>query len=172
MSLEDLLSLNGIAFLQSAFQLILQRDIDVNGQKHYGARMRAGARKYDVISDLARSAEGRRSGAVVPGMKRYLRRQRLADMPLIGWIARKFYNFESNDTISRQIRGLQMQLATEGIGGGIGARLMPTGFLTGQSSGNGESFCSFSTHLALDLTRQDDLSAETIAIYALLKSPL
>ncbi|WP_165912180.1 DUF4214 domain-containing protein [Novosphingobium sp. PhB165] len=145
-----MLSLNGIAFLEAAYQVILNRDIDIPGQNHYIGKLCTGTSKYEVISALANSAERRERRVVVPGLEKYLMRQRWANMPLIGWIARRLYNLESNDPISRQIRALQMQLAI----GGVGTPREVT------------------TYLALDVTEDDDVSAEIIAIYALLKSPV
>jgi hypothetical protein len=171
MTLNDLLSLNGTAFLQSAYLLILQRDADPNGQSHYSAMMLAGGRKYEVISDLAKSGEARRAGATLPGMDKYLARQRWADMPVIGWFVHRFYNVESKDPISRQVRALQMQLAVGGLGEGTGGGHRPASIVAGHSSGQTDPSHGFATHLALDVTRRDDLSPETIAIYALLKSP-
>lgn len=173
MSVNDLLSRNGLFFLQSAYQTILLRDIDENGQIHYLARMRAGCRKYDVIADLAKSKEAQKIGAVIPGLKNYLSRHWWADIFVIGWIVRRFYDVERNDSISRQIRALQVQLAVDGLGNGDGNSIgLPAGMNAGSSLGHVERFHNPETHLALDVTRQDDLSPDTIAIYALLKSPV
>lgn len=166
MSLNDLLSLDGTAFLQAAYEVILQRDIDGSGQTHYSRKMRSGARKYDVISTLARSAEARRIGAVVPGLKKYLRKYFWADLPVLGWIARSIYGVESNDPVSRQIRALQMQFAVGGLGAGYQGGRSISGVVS-------QSFLGSAVEPAseLDATLRDDLSPETIAIYALLKSP-
>ncbi|MCI4589701.1 DUF4214 domain-containing protein [Sphingobium sp. BYY-5] len=170
MSLNDLLALNGIAFLQSAYELILQRDIDDDGRNYYCAKMLAGMRKYEVISTLVQSAEARKTRAVVQGMKQYLARQRWADMPVVGWIVRRFYEVESDDSISRQVRALQMQLAINGPGVGPGHAVQGAGDLSSfPSFQHVEPFHVDTAYSVLDVTCQEDLSAETIAVYALLK---
>ncbi|HUD90495.1 DUF4214 domain-containing protein [Sphingobium sp.] len=170
MSLNELLSLNGVAFLQTAYQLILNRELDDSGQNYYGIKMLAGARKYDVISALANSKEARKNGSAVPGMKTYLARQRWADFPIIGWFVRQFHDVESRDPVSRQIRALQMQLASGSRSAGPAAVASTLGIVSAPTSHPGLVLHENASS-ALDAVLQDDLSAETIAIYALLKSP-
>jgi hypothetical protein len=171
MTLNELLALNGIAFLREAYQLILERDIDKGGQNYYATRMLAGARKYEVISKLARSTEARKSGVIVPGMRKYLARQRWADLPIVGWFARQFYIVESNDLVSRQVRALQMQLAVEGLEAGLERRIPELGVVAGSPSHHAESVSFRNSASVLDVALRDDMSAEMIAIYALLKCP-
>ncbi|RVT94937.1 FkbM family methyltransferase [Sphingomonas crocodyli] len=70
LSLSQVMSLPQEQFLQSAYLLILGRDIDQQGQIHYGERLRrSGISRRHVLVELARSREAlrRRSGADLDG---------------------------------------------------------------------------------------------------------
>lgn len=158
MKVSELLAMEGKDFLDIAYKSILNREIDYNGEAHYLRRLRVGDRKYDVIRSLKRSNEGKSAKAKIDGMRKYLLRHWLTDLPIIGWVVSRLYNVETNDPISRQIRVLKAQLILGGTKLDRQNQQIPE-----HHSANFSSFW--------DVTRQDNISSETVALYALLKSP-
>jgi GT2 family glycosyltransferase len=59
------LQLDGVAFLEEAFRLALQRETDPNGRATYLARLARGARKGGILADLAFSSEALARGGDV-----------------------------------------------------------------------------------------------------------
>lgn len=59
MTLTELLTLPGEAFVRSAYRSILGREADPGGLRHYLARLARGHDKSSVVQDLAASREGR-----------------------------------------------------------------------------------------------------------------
>ena len=64
--LEDVLALDGAEFLGRAYIEILGRPIDPDGFRHYEAKLRSGANKRAILTELADSAEGRAYKASEP----------------------------------------------------------------------------------------------------------
>lgn len=86
--LEDLLSLADEAFVQTAYRLVLGRDVDPDGRRHYMERLGQGELRLRVLADLRWSAEGRARGQPVPRLDDALRLLRRSRLPLWGRRAR------------------------------------------------------------------------------------
>lgn len=67
LSLEELLTLEGEAFIKAVFLQLLGRPADPVGKRHYLKRLKGGGSKFLVIRDIANSEEFLRSGAILPG---------------------------------------------------------------------------------------------------------
>ena len=71
-ALRDLLGLEDDAFVRRAYELILGRAADPQGESAYVAQLGQGRSKLVIVSDMARSPEGLRRGVVVTGLRRAL----------------------------------------------------------------------------------------------------
>ncbi|URD60542.1 FkbM family methyltransferase [Sphingomonas sp. KRR8] len=83
-SLPELLGLHGADFIRCAYVTLLGREADPEGERHYGAALRAGATKLDILWQLRRSPEGRKHDPGIAGLDAELRRARRARLPLVG----------------------------------------------------------------------------------------
>ncbi len=87
MALGEVLALQGMEFLREAYRVILGRSPDSEGLEHYLGALRAGRlRKIEVLGRLRYSAEGRRKGVKLPGLRlRYLAALPLR-IPVLGYL--------------------------------------------------------------------------------------
>jgi FkbM family methyltransferase len=69
MQLQELLALEGEDFVRAAYATILSRGTDPGGLTNYLAELNAGSSKVSILWRLCRSAEGRRQGAVLSGLR-------------------------------------------------------------------------------------------------------
>ncbi len=58
-SIDQLLAMKDRAFVSAAYQFLLRRDVDKQGMSAYLARVRAGERKLNLLSDLRNCAESK-----------------------------------------------------------------------------------------------------------------
>ncbi len=82
--LAELLSLDDVEFLQQAYLCILHRKLDEDGRKHYLHRLRQGAPRLRVLSDLRLSAEGRQKAPLLADLDPVLRSWSRSRVPLLG----------------------------------------------------------------------------------------
>jgi len=64
--IEQVLSLDGAAFLGQAYLLMLGRPVDPSGFRHYDAQLRLGVSKLSILAELRASKEGRAYSANSP----------------------------------------------------------------------------------------------------------
>src|ERR1700733_6623121 len=64
--IEQVLSLDGAAFLGQAYLLMLGRPVDPDGFRHYDAQLRLGVSKLSILAELRASKEGRAFSANAP----------------------------------------------------------------------------------------------------------
>jgi len=76
--IEQVLSLDGAAFLGQAYLLMLGRPVDPDGFRHYDAQMRLGISKLSILAELRASKEGRAFSANAPDPLALLARAPLA----------------------------------------------------------------------------------------------
>jgi SAM-dependent methyltransferase len=82
--LSDLLARDGVEFVGLAYQTILGRGADKQGQRYLLQSLAEGRDKVELLGGLRWSPEGRRAGRTVPGLlPRYLAR-RLYRLPVLG----------------------------------------------------------------------------------------
>lgn len=68
-SLERLLTLGNQEFIDAAYRFMLQRDADAAGRANYTRQLASGTSRLVVLAKLRMSAEGRRSGVPLPGLR-------------------------------------------------------------------------------------------------------
>jgi hypothetical protein len=67
-SVQDLLALEGMAFIRQAYLQVLGREADPTGVREYGARMAAGTPKEQVLADLRCDPEGQAFNSRLEGL--------------------------------------------------------------------------------------------------------
>ena len=91
-------------FIHTAYQSLLGRAPDPEGERYYLTRLREGTHKLVILRQLRRSPEGRAFIPGVAGLDRAIKRHRWANFPLIGWIIRWLTGAEGNGATHRQLR--------------------------------------------------------------------
>jgi len=103
-SVQSLLAPHDEEFIRVAYQAVLGRAPDPEGHQYYLGRLRAGTHKLEILGQLRRSPEGREFIPGVAGLDRAVRRNRRANMPLLGPIIRLLTGAEGNNSSHRQLR--------------------------------------------------------------------
>lgn len=97
-------------FILAAYQVVLGRGPDPEGERHYLARLRAGAHKLAILRELRRSREGRAFIPGVAGLDRAIKRHHWATRPLIGMLIRLIFGGEGDSRDDRRFRALANEL--------------------------------------------------------------
>jgi hypothetical protein len=103
-SVPRLLAPHDLEFIQIAYQAVLGRAPDPEGEAFYLERLRAGAHKLAILKQLRQSPEGRAFIPGVAGLDRAIKRHRSATMPLVGTVVRLFTGVEGDNATHRQLR--------------------------------------------------------------------
>lgn len=69
-SLREVLALDDVAFVRAAYRLVLDRDADPEGMRHYLSLLRQSGDKYTILSDLRRSPEFKANAKPTSGLSR------------------------------------------------------------------------------------------------------
>ena len=83
-SLNELLALNGVEFVDAAYRALLKREADADGRRFYLSSLCDGTAKIDILGQLYQSNERAELGLVSHELERAMRSFRLSKMPLIG----------------------------------------------------------------------------------------
>ncbi len=83
-SVEETLRLDGEAFVEAAYRIILGRTPDEEGRRHWLRVLQHGVDKLTVLAAMRASPEGRQRRADVPGIAAVIRRERILRIPVIG----------------------------------------------------------------------------------------
>ncbi len=102
---DQLLDLHGSVFLAAAYQSLLGRSPDVDGERFYLGRLRAGHGKASVIAQLSRSSEAKtyEVGLRLAGLDHLITEQKKANH----WLWRMFFG---TSRIVRRFNQLEYQL--------------------------------------------------------------
>jgi hypothetical protein len=109
-SVPRLLAPHDRHFIHTAYQAVLGRAPDAEGEAYYLARLRAGVHKLAILRQLRQSPEGRAFIPGVAGLDRAIRRYRRATLPLVGAIVRLLTGAEGDNATHRQLRILANEL--------------------------------------------------------------
>jgi FkbM family methyltransferase len=94
-ALETLLAYQDRVFIDCAYLTLLRRSPDPSGRNYYLRRLRDGAPKVQILSEISESPEARLINAVVPGLndaiKKYRRKHKLVRLPLFGQFLKLFF---------------------------------------------------------------------------------
>jgi hypothetical protein len=105
-SVPPLLALHDRAFVHAAYQAVLGRSPDPEGETHYLAQLRAGTHKLAILGQMRRSPEGRAFIPGVAGLDSAIRWYRQATLPLLGALVRLLTGEEGNGATHRRLRML------------------------------------------------------------------
>lgn len=110
-STNELLELEGTAFIKAAYLALLGREVDEEGGNNYARRMRDGWSKMSLIKGLALSDEGKAHGMKLAGLRKALQRYAQAQRRSWGgWYTRSVLGVESDLPLERQLRAANMAL--------------------------------------------------------------
>lgn len=108
---DELLELDGVAFVKAAYVAILGREVDTEGGTVYLQRLRDGWSRMSVVKNLFLSAEGQTRGARLAGLARALERYNKAQRRSWGgWYYRSVLGIESDLPIERHLRATHLAL--------------------------------------------------------------
>ncbi|MBU2588648.1 MAG: DUF4214 domain-containing protein, partial [Alphaproteobacteria bacterium] len=109
-SVPRLLAPHDREFIHAAYQSVLGRAPDHEGEVYYLNRLRAGEHKLAILRQLRRSPEGRAFIPGVAGLDRAIKRHRWATLPLIGWVIRLITGAEGDSATHRHLRVLANEI--------------------------------------------------------------
>lgn len=105
-SVPRLLAAHDREFIRTAYQAVLGRAPDPEGEAYYLARLRAGTHKLAILKQLRRSPEGRAFIPGVAGLDRAIRRHVWATLPILGALLRLLWGEEGSGATHRALRVL------------------------------------------------------------------
>jgi FkbM family methyltransferase len=109
-SFKALLQCQDYQFVESAYLTLLKRKPDSEGGSYYLGRLRAGVPKIQILGQLCASEEARMMGVQLPGLRRALKWQKLAQMPVLGSFVRIFASVERNTQFENRLRSVEQQI--------------------------------------------------------------
>ncbi|MFC7206852.1 DUF4214 domain-containing protein [Comamonas endophytica] len=109
-TLEELLTINGQQFIESAYRALLKRDPDSEGKLYYLSRLEAGYSKMQIISQLHFSKEGKERKPKLPGLDSAIKKYKRSQTPLVGWIFATIEKTENDGTHTRHLRALEYKI--------------------------------------------------------------
>ena len=109
-SVPRLLAPHDRHFIHAAYQAVLGRAPDAEGEAYYLARLRAGVHKLAILKQLRQSDEGRAFIPGVAGLDRAIKRHGWATIPIVGAAVRLFTGAEGNSATHRHLRILANEM--------------------------------------------------------------
>lgn len=103
-SVPRLLAPHDREFIRTAYQAVLGRAPDAEGEAYYLARLRAGTHKLAILKQLRRSTEGRAFIPGVAGLDRAIRRHEWAKVPVLGAVLRMLWSVQGDSAADRTLR--------------------------------------------------------------------
>lgn len=110
-SVSRLLAPHDADFIRTAYEAVLGRAPDREGEAYYLGRLRTGVHKLEILKQLRRSEEGRRFIPGVAGLDRAIKRHSRANMPIFGALIRLATGAEGNGALHRHLRVLANEMA-------------------------------------------------------------
>ena len=109
--INDLLNLDGVAFIKAAYVALLGRSVDIEGGNFYLQRLRDGWSRMSIVKNLCMSKEGEAFGRRLPSLTGALLRYEKAQRPSWrGWYYRTVLGVESDMPIERYLRATHLAL--------------------------------------------------------------
>lgn len=111
-NVNALLALDDVAFIHGAYNALLRRAPDSGGLGHYLQLLRSGTSKMRIVWHLCQSAEGQKKAAAssLPGLRRAIRRHRLANNSITGWWYRPIAQVEGDTPLECRLRAVESAL--------------------------------------------------------------
>ena len=113
-NVQELLDLEGTAFIKAAYLALLGREVDEEGGRNYARKLRGGWSKMSVVKGLAASDEARSFGPQLPGLRKALQRYAKAQQRSWGgWYYRSVLGVESDLPLERHLRAAHLAVHRE-----------------------------------------------------------
>jgi len=106
-SLNALLQLQDMQFIESAYQMLLKRKPDHEGFNYYIGRIRAGVPRIQILGQIMDSGEARKYCVEMPGLREAIRRKKMISLPLIGRVLQVFMGAGTLDIVLPGYQTLQ-----------------------------------------------------------------
>lgn len=108
---NELLDLEGVAFVKAAYVALLGREVDTEGGQVYLQRLRDGWSRMSLVKALSESQEGKTFGPRLPGLAAALSRYKKAQRRSWGgWYYRSVLGVESDLPMERHLRATHLAL--------------------------------------------------------------
>ncbi len=108
---NELLELEGAAFIKAAYLALLGREVDMEGGQLYLQRMRDGWSRMSIVRSLCMSEEGKAFGQRLAGLGKALSRYKKAQRRSWGgWYYRSVLGVESDLPMERHLRATHLAL--------------------------------------------------------------
>jgi FkbM family methyltransferase len=107
--LESLLQYQDRKFVEHAYLALLNRQPDPTGFAFYVDRLRAGVPKIQILGEIFASAEAKRIGKHISGLREAMRRQALRRLPVVGPLMKIFVKVGSHSTLEIQLRVIEQR---------------------------------------------------------------
>ena len=108
-NVRSLLECNDRKFIESAYQVILNRRADSEGLDFYLYKLRGGTRKIQILGEISNSEEARSTGTELQGLRNALRWQKLAKVPLLGGFFKYIFALEGDSAGEVKMRAIEHQ---------------------------------------------------------------
>src|SRR5882724_6455795 len=108
-NLKTLLQYQDQQFVEYAYMALLKRQPDTEGFNYYLGRLRGGIPKVQILGQIIYSREAQTNGVELLGLRDAVKRQKLADLPLVGAIFKLFTKAEGNSAFESRLRAFEQQ---------------------------------------------------------------
>lgn len=107
--INDLLGYYDTEFVKQAYLALFMREVDPSGLAHYTQMLRKGHSKIDVLKHLFLSSEYKDGGVhgLEPIMDKYIRDQKLAQLPIIGKLIKFLFLTQYKAQTNRRLNKLE-----------------------------------------------------------------
>ncbi len=102
-TIEELMGFHDAAFVDQAYRLLLGREVDPEGRRHYLGRLREGDKRESIVAQIATSAEAKMRRIDLPGLQKLVTEHTASTH----WFWGMFRRSGRND---RQVQRLENQL--------------------------------------------------------------
>lgn len=109
-SATELVALDGMQFVRTAYATVLRREADAGGLAAYLEQLRQGVHKGVLLAAMVDSDEGRRAGSNLPGLQALVEAHRPRRQSLLRRALRKLGEALS-EPMTMQLRGLRTEIA-------------------------------------------------------------
>lgn len=113
--LDELISLHDQDFVQSAYQILLDRAPDPEGLHYYLARIRKGISKEEIVAQLGQSSECKSRKVKIAGLNKLIKHHRRLKTPFLGMFLRLLGPKKVERDIQQKLRVIENKLYAQNV---------------------------------------------------------
>ena len=117
MTLDKLLGYHDQEFIINVYRTLLGREPDPNGADYYLSHLQSGMSKLQILMQVRGSFEAASYAVDFPDLDSTINHYKRSCYPLVGWVFRRLYKFESDSPLSRRLRSIENKLGALESGG-------------------------------------------------------